>query len=62
MKNIVFISIIVLIFLGCKDSSKPKYTPIISVKSQVIIKDSLLNIRALEVDGFSSIFLFIESL
>ena len=53
MKNIVFISIIVLIFLGCKDSSKPKYTPIISVKSQVIIKDSLLNIRALEVDGFS---------
>ena len=53
MKNIVFISIIVLNFLGCKDSSKPKYTPITSVKSQVIIKDSLLNIRALEVDGFS---------
>jgi len=53
MKNILFISIISLAFLGCNNSSKPIYTPISAIKIQDIIKDTLLNIRALEVDSFS---------
>jgi len=53
MKNIVFIVLFSLAFLGCKNSAKPVYYPITSIQTQDIIKDSLLNIRALEVDGFS---------
>ena len=50
MKTIQFISLFTLALLGCKDLSKPKYTPIVSVQIHDVIKDSLLNIRALEIE------------
>ena len=50
MKTLQFISLFTLALLGCKDFSKPKYTPIVSVQIHDVIKDSLLNIRALEIE------------
>jgi len=41
MKTLQFISLFTLALLGCKDLSKPKYTPIVSVQIHDVIKDSL---------------------
>ncbi len=49
MKITLFISFFSLAFLGCKDSVKPIDAPISSVQTHYIVKDSLLNIRALEI-------------
>ena len=51
MKTLLFISLFTLALLGCNDASKPKYTPIVSVQIHDVVKDSLLNIRALEIEG-----------
>lgn len=51
MKNILFISLSFLIFMGCKQSFKPSFYQFSSVYIQDVINDSLLNIRALEIEN-----------
>ena len=50
MKPPLFISLFTLIVFSCMVFPDPKYSPIMSLKIHEVIKDSLLNIRTLEIE------------
>ena len=50
MKTLLFRSLLTLIIFSCMDSPDQKYSPIVSLQIHDLIKDSLLNIRALEIE------------
>ena len=50
MKYALTIGMFILFFMGCKHSKKTPSTPFSNVIIESLIEDSLLNIRALEIN------------
>ncbi len=61
MKKIFLALIVMAVFLGFKASNIFKFRNINSVEISTIIKDSLLNVRALEIIENTSVFVFLTS-